>query len=153
MAARAAAPSGSFVLNARTDTHFAGAGGDVFADTVERATRYIEAGADCIFVPGVAEPDTIRRIAAAIPGPAQHRGRAGQYDRHAHALLTRRQAGQPWRQPRPGRTEHAGTRGTRLHDSGTLGFLDGAISYADVQRLFGHAMPSGDQSPKPSPRS
>ena len=34
-AARAAAPSGTFVLNARTDTYFAGATGDVFAETVE----------------------------------------------------------------------------------------------------------------------
>ena len=68
-AARAAAPSGAFVLNARTDTYFAGTRGDVFAETVERALRYVEAGADCVFVPGVAEQDTIRRRAAAIPGP------------------------------------------------------------------------------------
>ena len=66
-AARAAAPSGTFVLNARTDTYFAGTTGDVFAETVERAVRYVEAGADCVFVPGVVEEDTIRRLAAAIP--------------------------------------------------------------------------------------
>jgi 2-methylisocitrate lyase-like PEP mutase family enzyme len=68
-AARAAAPSGTFVLNARTDTYFAGTRGDVFAETVERALHYVEAGANCVFVPGVAEADTIRRLAAAIPGP------------------------------------------------------------------------------------
>ena len=68
-AARAAAPRGTFVLNARTDTYFAGTSGDVFAATVERAPRYVEAGADCVFVPGVVEEDTIRRLAAAIPGP------------------------------------------------------------------------------------
>jgi 2-methylisocitrate lyase-like PEP mutase family enzyme len=68
-AARSTAPSRTFVLNARTDTYFAGTKGDVFAETVERALRYLEAGADCIFVPGVAEEDTIRRLAAAIPGP------------------------------------------------------------------------------------
>jgi 2-methylisocitrate lyase-like PEP mutase family enzyme len=27
--------------------------------------------------------------------------------------------------------------GRELHDSGTLGFLDGAIGYADLQRRFG----------------
>jgi hypothetical protein len=27
--------------------------------------------------------------------------------------------------------------GRELHDSGTLGFLDSAISYADLQRRFG----------------
>src|ERR1035437_5740575 len=68
-AARAAAPSGTFVLNARTDTYFAGTSGDAFAETVERAVRYVEAGADCVFVPGVVQEDTIRRLAAAIPGP------------------------------------------------------------------------------------
>src|SRR3954453_195860 len=68
-AARSAAPRGTFVLNARTDTYFAGTTGDVFAETVERAVRYVEAGADCIFVPGVVEEDTIRRLARAIPGP------------------------------------------------------------------------------------
>jgi 2-methylisocitrate lyase-like PEP mutase family enzyme len=54
-AARAAAPSGTFVLNARTDTYFVGVPGDPFAETVERAHRYLDAGADCIFVPGVAD--------------------------------------------------------------------------------------------------
>ena len=54
-AARSAAPRGSFVLNARTDTYFAGTSGDVFAETVARAHRYVEAGADCVFVPGVAD--------------------------------------------------------------------------------------------------
>jgi len=57
------------VLNARTDTCFSGARADAFTGTVERAARYIEAGADCIFVPGVVEEDTIHRLAAAIPGP------------------------------------------------------------------------------------
>ena len=52
-AARAAAPVGSFVINARTDTYFGGATGDVFAETIERATRYVEAGADCVFVPAL----------------------------------------------------------------------------------------------------
>src|SRR3954454_22764584 len=50
-AARDAAPAGSFVLNARTDTWFGGATGDVFEATLERVTRYLEAGADCVFVP------------------------------------------------------------------------------------------------------
>ena len=68
-AARAAAPRSTSVLNARTDTYFAGTTGDVFAQTVERAVRYVDAGADCVFVPGVVDEDTIRRLAAAIPGP------------------------------------------------------------------------------------
>src|SRR4051812_38173422 len=56
-AARAAAASGTFVLNARTDTYFSRPQGDVFAETVERAERYLAAGADCVFVPGVVDVD------------------------------------------------------------------------------------------------
>ena len=55
------------MLNARTDTWFGGATGDVFDETVERATRYVEAGADCVFVPGVVEEDDVRRLAEAVP--------------------------------------------------------------------------------------
>src|SRR3954470_12567304 len=68
-AARAAAPRGTFVLNARTDTYFVGTTGDVFAETVKRAVRYFDAGADCVFVPGVVEAAAIRALAAAFPGP------------------------------------------------------------------------------------
>src|SRR4051812_15361963 len=68
-AARAVAPKGTFVINARTDTWFGGASGDVFDETVERCTRYVEAGADCVFVPGVVEADDIRRLAEAVPAP------------------------------------------------------------------------------------
>lgn len=136
-AARAAAPPGTFVLNARTDTYFAGTGGDVFAATVERATRYVEAGADCIFVPGIVDEDTIHRLAAAIPGPlnvvaglantisvprlialgVQRVSLGGSLARAAMSTLER--------------------AGHELLEAGTLGFLDDAISYADVQRRFG----------------
>jgi 2-methylisocitrate lyase-like PEP mutase family enzyme len=136
-AARAAAPRGTFVLNARTDTYFAGTTGDVFAETVERAVRYVEAGADCVFVPGVVEEDTIRRLAAAIPGPlnvvaglantidaptlfslgVKRISLGGSLARAALSLLDR--------------------AGRELLGAGTLGFLDGAIGYADLQRRFG----------------
>jgi 2-methylisocitrate lyase-like PEP mutase family enzyme len=39
------------------------------AATLERATAYLAAGADGIFVPGVADPATIRVLAAEIPAP------------------------------------------------------------------------------------
>jgi 2-methylisocitrate lyase-like PEP mutase family enzyme len=136
-AARAAAPSGTFVLNARTDTYFAGPRGDVFAETVERALRYVEAGADCVFVPGVAEADTIRRLAAAIPGPLNVvAGLANTIDAPTLFVLgvKRVSLGSSLARAALSMVERAGQE---LHDSGTLGFLDGAISYADLQRRFG----------------
>ena len=51
------------VLNARTDV-FIGAVGDPatrLERAVERGRAYLEAGADCIFVPGVADPARSRR--------------------------------------------------------------------------------------------
>jgi 2-methylisocitrate lyase-like PEP mutase family enzyme len=136
-AARAAAPSGTFVLNARTDTYFVGASGDVFAETVRRAVRYLEAGADCVFVPGVVEQDTIRRLATAIPGPLNVvAGLANTID--APTLFSlgvkRVSLGGGLARAVLSMLERAGQE---LHDSGTLGFLDGAIGYADLQRRFG----------------
>jgi 2-methylisocitrate lyase-like PEP mutase family enzyme len=137
VAARAAAPSGTFVLNARTDTYFAGTTGDVFAQTVERAVRYLEAGADCVFVPGVIAEDTIRRLAAAIPGPLNVvAGLANTID--APTLFSlgvkRVSLGGSLARAALSTIERAGRE---LLDSGTLGFLDGAIAYADLQRRFG----------------
>jgi len=135
-AARSAAPSGTFVLNARTDTYFGGATGDVFAETVERATRYVEAGADCVFVPGVAEEDTIRRLADAIPAPLNVvAGLASSTDAPTLFSLGVKRVSLGGSLARAALTllERAGRE---LLDTGTLGFLDGAIAYADLQRRF-----------------
>ncbi len=136
-AARAAAPSGTFVLNARTDTYFAGTIGDAFAETVERAVRYVEAGADCIFVPGVVEEDAIRRLAAAIPAPLNVvAGLANVVD--APTLFSlgvkRVSLGGSLARAALSMLERAGRE---LLDEGSLGFLDGAIGYGDMQRRFG----------------
>jgi 2-methylisocitrate lyase-like PEP mutase family enzyme len=64
-AARAAVPA--LVINARADLYLVGQ--PDFDETVSRANAYLEAGADCIFVPGVTDADTIGRLAEAIPGP------------------------------------------------------------------------------------
>jgi len=136
-AARAVAPAGTFVLNARTDTYFGGVPGDPFAETVERAIRYVEAGADCIFVPGVVDEDTIRRLAAAIPAPLDIvGGLANLVDAPTLFSLgvTRVSLGGSLARASLSFLERAGQE---LLDSGTLGFLDGAIAYADLQRRFG----------------
>jgi 2-methylisocitrate lyase-like PEP mutase family enzyme len=135
-AARAAAPSGSFVLNARTDTYFAGVDGDVFAPTVERTTRYLEAGADCVFVPGVVDADTIRRLAAAIPGPLNIvAGLANTIDARTLFSLgvVRVSLGGSLARAALSALERAGRE---LLDTGTLGFLDDAVGYADLQSRF-----------------
>lgn len=51
-------------LNARVDTHWQGTAID---ETQDRARRYVDAGADGIFVPGLTEPHDIERLAKLAP--------------------------------------------------------------------------------------
>jgi 2-methylisocitrate lyase-like PEP mutase family enzyme len=59
------------VLNARTDVYLAEVGPESgrFDEAVRRANAYREAGADCLFVPGVRDPATIGALVRAINGP------------------------------------------------------------------------------------
>ncbi|HRD47565.1 MAG TPA: isocitrate lyase/phosphoenolpyruvate mutase family protein, partial [Caulobacter sp.] len=65
-AAEAAKVSG-FVLCARTDA-FMTDGGSVAA-AIHRANRFREAGADCLYAPGVTDPADIAALVAGIDGP------------------------------------------------------------------------------------
>jgi len=67
IAAARAAGGDDLFINARIDTFLLGAGGP--EETVARALRYLDAGADGIFVPGVVDPEVITQLVAAIPAP------------------------------------------------------------------------------------
>jgi 2-methylisocitrate lyase-like PEP mutase family enzyme len=66
-AARVAAGDVPLYVNARIDTFLMGVGG--VDETVARASAYLAAGADGVFVPGVTDPDTIAALVAAVPAP------------------------------------------------------------------------------------
>lgn len=51
-------------LNARVDTHWHGT---ALEETEDRAKRYVDAGADGIFVPGLTEPEDIEKLANLAP--------------------------------------------------------------------------------------
>ncbi len=60
------------VINARTDVYLADIGDNDawrLKETIERGKRYLEAGADCFFVPGVVDESTISSIVSAVRGP------------------------------------------------------------------------------------
>lgn len=59
------------VLNARTDTYLIPIGPveTRFDRTVERLRAYRQAGADCLFAPGLKDPDTIAKLVRAVNGP------------------------------------------------------------------------------------
>lgn len=60
------------VINARTDCFFiSDAPSDPWRleETIRRGNRYLEAGADCVFVPGVTDEKLIAQIVAGLNGP------------------------------------------------------------------------------------
>jgi len=59
------------VINARTDIYLMPIGPEEsrFERTIERLRAYREAGADCLFVPGLADRETIARLVKAVNGP------------------------------------------------------------------------------------
>lgn len=133
-AARSAAPSGTFVLNARTDPYMIGHP-DAFAETVRRAEQYLAAGADCIFVPGVSDAEEIGRLTAEIDAPVNVV--AGLVEPVLDAA-TLRQLG-------VARISIGGTltraalslvdrAGREMLEHGTFSFAEGAISYGDFQQ-------------------
>jgi 2-methylisocitrate lyase-like PEP mutase family enzyme len=68
-----------FVLNARTDPYLVRRGADAenFAEAVQRANAYREAGAQCLFVPGPMDAATITRLVREIDGPLNVLGARG----------------------------------------------------------------------------
>lgn len=81
-AARRAADSAGIpiVINARVDcwvTGFGTTSADRISETVQRASAYLEAGADCIYPIGVSDPGEIRELCARIPAPVNIGARAG----------------------------------------------------------------------------
>lgn len=59
------------VVNARTDSYWLKLGkpAERLRASIDRANRYREAGASCLFVPGVVDTDTLRTLVAEIDGP------------------------------------------------------------------------------------
>ena len=59
------------VLNARTDSYLRGLGSseEMFEETIRRGESYRDAGADCIFVPGVLDPAVIGEIVRRLRCP------------------------------------------------------------------------------------
>ena len=72
-AARQAAESASVpvVINARTDVYLLGVGEQAarLQETINRANAYLEAGADCIFVPGLGDAGLIATLVREIAAP------------------------------------------------------------------------------------
>jgi 2-methylisocitrate lyase-like PEP mutase family enzyme len=67
------------VINARTDVFLAGVGkpAERVELAAERGRAYLAAGADCVFVPGIADAETIAAVVRAVDGPVSILARRG----------------------------------------------------------------------------
>jgi len=67
-AAVSASSDHDFTLTARCDAYLTGHP-KALEESIKRCNAYLEAGADCMFVPGIADKKTISTILAEVPGP------------------------------------------------------------------------------------
>ena len=125
-----------FVINARVDVFRVADNEDAqCTETIARARAYLDAGADCIFVPFIAEERLIGRLAAAIPGPMNVLAGATTPD---VATLTRLGVRRISLGSAPASHLLAAFRRAALEvrDAGTYGFAADRISHADLNALF-----------------
>jgi 2-methylisocitrate lyase-like PEP mutase family enzyme len=126
------------VINARTDI-FLNQIGDAATRldrSVERLTAYREAGADCLFIPGVRDEETIARLVQALRSPINILGAPGcpPADRLQELGVARLSLGSG-----PMRATMALTRriAEEFRDAGTYStMLADTIPYPDANRLF-----------------
>ncbi|HTP83564.1 MAG TPA: isocitrate lyase/phosphoenolpyruvate mutase family protein [Alphaproteobacteria bacterium] len=143
-AARRAADTAGvpFVINARTDSYLAARifnqpqDAKCFDDTVHRGRAYREAGADCIFIPGLADRNTIGRLVAAIGAPINILAGPGSPSvPELKALgVARVSVGGAIMRATLGLVQRAAAE---LRSGGTFGFADGAVTQADMNRKLG----------------
>jgi 2-methylisocitrate lyase-like PEP mutase family enzyme len=126
------------VVNARTDVYLLpdaqAAGG--YAEAFRRLATYRDAGANCVFAPGLKDADTIGRLVQELRCPLNILAVAG-----SPSILELQKLGVS--RVSLGSGPMRATLGLlrsmadELKTSGTYGALNGAIPYADVNRIMG----------------
>jgi len=128
------------VLNARTDVYLkeVGAPENRYDETIRRLIAYRDAGADCVFVPGLRDTETIERLARDVQCPVNILGGPGspsvpELEKLGVARVT------------VGSSAMRATLGLvrriaeELKSSGTYATLEGGIAYGDVNRMLGRS--------------
>ncbi len=123
-------------INARADGYLLGLKGDeVFKDTITRGKAWLEAGADCVFVPGVADIDIISKLVTAIGGPVS----VIVMDENTPSIAQLSTAGiaRISTGPRPMQAVmgNLGDVMTSIADHGDFRFMKGVPGFADLQEL------------------
>jgi 2-methylisocitrate lyase-like PEP mutase family enzyme len=126
------------VINARTDVYLAGIGEPTgqFNLALERLRAYIEAGADCVFVPGISDEALIREFVDALRFPLNVLIGPGipPLSRLQELGVSRVSIGSAIARATIGLTRRIARE---IKETGTLdGLFDDAISYAEANALF-----------------
>ena len=126
------------VINARTDVYLAGIGETAgrFKVALERLRAYIDAGADCVFVPGIHDEALIREFVEALHFPLNILIGPGTpaLSRLQQIGVARVSTGSAIARAAIGLTQRIARE---IKQDGALASLfAGAISYADANRLF-----------------
>jgi 2-methylisocitrate lyase-like PEP mutase family enzyme len=126
------------VINARTDVYLAQIGDPAtrFDRACERLRAYIDAGADCVFLPGLTDEHIIRRVVEALKFPVNilASANAPSIARLKNLGVARVSVGSGVMRATMGLTRNIAAE---LKREGTYTrMLEGAISYADANRLF-----------------
>ena len=128
----------AFVLNARTDVFLAGIGPAEtrLARTIERLNAYRDAGAQCLFVPGVRDKETVAQLVSGVRGPLNILATAGTPPLAELEKLgvARVSVGSGPMRATLGLVSRIARQ---LRDEGTFSLMtEGAMTYADANRLF-----------------
>lgn len=125
------------VVNARCDVYLArvGAAEARLATAVERGNAYLEAGADCVFVPAVTDAPTIAALVAGIHGPVNVLATPGSPPvAELAGLGVARISLGSW--PARAAITLLSRIAREVLEDGTYDALGGALTYPEAQRLF-----------------
>lgn len=135
-AARAVIGGRDFVLNARTDA-FQLMGEGALNAAIARANRFLEAGADCVFLPGVADIATMKLLVREIDGPinvvAGLASNEGSAFKMIEAGITRVSLGGSIARSALGFIRDCARE---LAEQGTFGFAAGQLPQPEINALF-----------------
>lgn len=126
------------VMNARTEIYLLPGGNPDadFSEAVRRLVAFRDAGADCVFAPGLKDAETIGRLVKAVECPLNILGGAGTPSIPELETLgvARVSVGSGPMRATLGLLRRVADE---LKSSGTYSAMDGAIPYAEVNKLLG----------------
>jgi 2-methylisocitrate lyase-like PEP mutase family enzyme len=126
------------VLNARTDVYLkqVGAPESRYDEMVRRVVAYRDAGADCVFVPGLYDAEIIGRLVGDVKCPVNILGGPGSptVPELEKLGVARVSVGSSPMRATLGLVKRIGEE---LRSSGTYATLEGGIAYGDVNKMLG----------------